>query len=109
LESLESQNLRRENIFEYAGEINCGRTRREEKQRSKPLDFGKSSKDRKKAHAQLGEHNCPSDQAEGKIWTIEFPRPDSSRRVHRKGVDLDHQISLRQPIAIGSVKKKHKV
>jgi hypothetical protein len=59
LESLESQKLRRDNVFEYAGEINCGRTRREEKQRSKPLDFEKkSSKDRKKAHAQLGEHNC---------------------------------------------------
>jgi hypothetical protein len=73
LESLESQKLRRDNVFEYAGEIDCGRTRREGKnQRSKPLAFGKSSKDRKKAHAQLGEHNCRRIGPKGRSGPLNF-------------------------------------
>jgi hypothetical protein len=43
----------------------------EEKQRSKPLEFGKSSKVWEESASSRGGAQLSSDQAEGKIWTIE--------------------------------------
>jgi hypothetical protein len=39
LESLESQKLRRDIIFEYVGEINCGRTSQRRKAKVEALGF----------------------------------------------------------------------
>jgi len=56
----------------------------EREQRLRPLDFINSSKSRKKVHAQE-EAQLSSDQAEEEIWTVGFPCPGSSRRVHSAG------------------------
>jgi hypothetical protein len=77
----------------------------EEKQRSKPLEFGKSSKVWEESTSSRGEHNCCQIRPKGRSGPLKFSCSDSSRREHRRREDLDRRIFLRQSIAIGSIER----
>jgi hypothetical protein len=78
-----------EGEFFYAWSHSCRGCRTE--QRLRPFVFGNSSKCRQNTPIQK-EAQQSSNQAEEEIWTIGFPRPGSSRRVHRAGEIMSRQI-----------------
>jgi hypothetical protein len=88
LESLESQNLRRDNVFENADETQWCRARRG-KVKVEAFGIWKIFQSLGRKRKLKGRAQLPSNQAEGKIWTIEVSRSDNNRREHRRREDLE--------------------
>jgi hypothetical protein len=95
--------LRREQVFIRRRDSRYQEFAEEREQRLRPLAFGNSSKSGRKCRSSGGAQ-LPSDQPK-RSGPLKFPRPGSSRRVHRKkrSEPSDLTQKTRQPLDLSGV------
>jgi hypothetical protein len=89
LDILESQNIRRESVFECVGETKGHRVHKKEV-KVEAFNMWEFSQVWEESACPKREHNCHQIRLKGRSGPLKFPHPGRNRRAHKAGEIVSH-------------------